>query len=74
MGIIGLIVASVVFTSRLASLECLGTPYLTPISPINIKSLKDSIIRVSRKDLKNRPSYLTNNTTRMGDINEEDSI
>ena len=74
MGIIGFLLIFMIFVARLASLECLGTPYLTPISPINIRSLKDSIIRVSRKNLKNRPTYLTNNVTRMGDIDEKDNI
>ena len=74
MGIIGFLLVFIVFVARLASLECLGTPYLTPISPINIRSLKDSLIRVSRKSLKNRPTYLTNNLTRMGDIDEKDNI
>ena len=74
MGMIGFILMFTIFIARIASLECLGTPYLTPISPINIKSLKDSIIRVSRKKLKNRPTYLTNNVTRMGDIDEKDNI
>lgn len=74
MGIIGLILIFIIFVARLASLECVGTPYLTPISPINIRSLKDSIIRVSRKNLKNRPSYLTNNIKRMRDIDEKDNI
>lgn len=74
MGIIGFLLIFIVFIARLASLECIGTPYLTPISPINIKSLKDSLIRVSRKGLKDRPAYLTNNITRMSDIDEKDNI
>ena len=74
IGIIGFLLIFIIFIARLASLECLGTPYLTPISPINIRSLKDSLIRVSRKNLKNRPTYLTNNLTRMGDIDEKDNI
>ena len=74
IGIIGFILMFIIFISKLVSLECLGIPYLTPISPISIKSLNDSLIRVSRKNLKNRPNYLTNNVTRMEDINEKDNI
>ena len=74
MGIIGFILMFIVFIAKLSSLECIGTPYLTPFSPINVRSLKDSLIRVSRKKLKNRPTYLTNNITRIGDINEKDNI
>lgn len=71
MGIIGFVLMFIIFIAKLASLECLGTPYLTPFSPLSIRSLKDSLIRVSRKNLKNRPTYLTKNVKRMGDTNEE---
>lgn len=74
MGVIGIIIALIIFIARLASLECIGTPYLTPISPINVRNLFDSVIRISRKKLKKRPSYLTNNVTRMSDIDEKDNI
>lgn len=73
LGIIGFMVAFIIFIAKLASLECLGTPYLTPFSPLNIRGIKDSIIRVSRKKMKYRPSYLTDNIKRMGDMNEENS-
>lgn len=71
MGLIGFVVMFVVFITKLSSMECLGTPYLTPFSPLNIRSLKDSLIRVSRKNLKQRPEYLTKNLTRLEDNYEE---
>jgi len=71
MGLIGFVAMFIIFIAKLASLECLGTPYLTPFSPLNIRSLKDSIIRVSRKKLKERPEYLTKNIQRLGDDYEE---
>lgn len=73
LGIIGFMVAFFIFIAKLSSLECLGIPYLTPFSPLNIRSLKDSIIRVSRKKLKNRPNYLTNNIKRIGDEYEKNN-
>lgn len=73
LGIIGFMVAFIIFIAKLASLECLGTPYLTPFSPLNIRSLKDSVIRVSRKKIKDRPTYLTNNIKRMDDIYEKNN-
>lgn len=73
LGIIGFMVAFLIFIAKLASLECLGVPYLTPYSPLNIKALKDSIIRVSRKKLKNRPEYLTTNKQRMSDKYEKNN-
>lgn len=71
MGLIGFVATFIIFVAKLSSLECLGTPYLTPISPLRIRSLKDSIIRVSRKKLKDRPVYLTKNLKRLDDNYEE---
>ena len=71
MGLIGFVAMFIIFVAKLASLECLGTPYLTPFSPLNIRSLKDSIIRVSRKKIKERPEYLTKNLKRLDDNYEE---
>lgn len=73
MGIIGFMVMFIIFIAKLASMECLDTPYLTPFSPLNIKSLKNSLIRVSRKYLKNRPAYLTKNLKRIGDNYEKNN-
>lgn len=73
MGLIGFVAMFIIFVAKLSSLECLGTPYLTPFSPLNIRSLKDSIIRVSRKNLKYRPEYLTKNLKRMDDSYEKNN-
>lgn len=67
MGIIGIVVAFIIFISKLASIECLGTSYLTPISPLYIKSIKQSVFRVNRKKIKNRPDFLTDNLKRLDD-------
>ncbi|MBQ9072577.1 MAG: spore germination protein [Bacilli bacterium] len=71
MGLIGFVAMFIIFVAKLSSMECLGTPYLTPFSPLNIRSLKDSLIRVSRKNLKERPQYLTKNLKRLDDNYEE---
>lgn len=73
LGLIGFVVIFIIFIAKLCSLECLGTPYLTPFSPLNIRSLKDSIIRVSRKKLKQRPEYLTKNLNRLDDSYEKNN-
>lgn len=67
MGIIGIVVVFIIFIAKLSSIECLGTTYLTPISPLMSKNLKNSFIRLDRKKLKNRPDFLTNNLKRMDD-------
>ena len=67
MGIIGIVVALIIFIAKLSSIECLGTSYLTPISPLFTKSLKNSFIRINRKKLKDRPNFLTDNLKRLDD-------
>ena len=67
MGIIGIVVALIIFIAKLSSIECLGTSYLTPISPLFIKDLKNDFIRFNRKRLKNRPNFLTKNLKRLDD-------
>lgn len=67
LGVIGIFIISIIFVAKLTSLECLGTPYIAPISPLKINELKDSLIRVSRRNLIKRPSYLTDNLRRIKD-------
>ena len=67
MGIIGIVVALIIFIAKLSSIECLGTSYLTPISPLFTKSLKNTFIRLNRKKLKDRPEFLTENLKRLDD-------
>lgn len=73
LGLIGVVVALIVFIAKLASMDCLDVDYLTPISPLKISSLKDNIVRLSRKKLKTRPEFLTDNITRMRDADEKNN-
>lgn len=66
MGIVGIVAGGIIFVAKLASLESLGTPYLTPISPLNLKAQKDNLIRTPRNKLHKRPEYLAEkNQTRL---------
>ena len=70
-GLIGIVIAGILFTTKLSSIVTNGTPYLAPFSPLNIVGLKDSIIRVPINKLKKRPSYITQkDQTKLGDANE----
>lgn len=69
-GLIGVVLAGIIFINRLASIVTNDVSYLTPFSPLYIKSLKDSVIKFPTNKLKNRPPYLTKNTTKLGDNNE----
>lgn len=71
MGSIGFLVASIIFIVKLCSIETLEIPYLTPISPLYINYLKESIFTLPRNKIKRRPSYLAHkNLYRMDDTNE----
>lgn len=66
MGIIGIVAGGIIFVAKLASLETMGTPYLAPLSPLNLTAQKDGIARFSRKKLKKRPIYISQkNQTRL---------
>ncbi len=50
LGIIGIVFAFIYFITNLCLTNSFGTPYLTPFIPTNVKSLKDSIIRINPKE------------------------
>lgn len=58
MGIIGLVITSIMFITKLSSLEILEIPYLSAISPFNLKEQKDAILKFSKTEIKTRPSFL----------------
>ena len=66
-GMIGIVVTGLILIIKLCSIEVLDTPYLLPFSPLNKKSLKDSIMLVPSYKRKYRQEYITNNIVRNGD-------
>lgn len=68
LGIFGVVTTFIYFTIKMASLESFGLPYLYPLSPTNYAGLKNSIIKFPAKDLKKRQSALSNNKTRLKDV------
>lgn len=70
-GLIGIVVAGIIFITKLASITTNDVPYLVPFSPLRFTELKDAIIRFPINKLKKRPHYLApNNQTKLGDQNE----
>lgn len=70
-GLIGIVVAGIIFITKLASVSTDEVPYLVPFSPLRPTELKDAIIRLPINKLKKRPDYLApNNQTKLGDKNE----
>ncbi len=66
-GLIGFIVAGVIFITKLCSLEIQGIPYMSPISPFYKNSQSYAIIRKSKDKQKYRPFFLNiKNFKRLG--------
>ena len=70
MGLIGFVCAGIIFTTKLASMESFGIAYLQPFSPFNKTFFQDAIFTKPHNKMKERPSFLTKNTKRLGDNNE----
>lgn len=67
LGIIGIMIASILFINKLCSIKILDVNYLTPISPFINKDIKNALFKEDINKIKNRPSYLTHNTKKAGD-------
>lgn len=69
-GLIGIFIGLIMFITKLSSLETLDTPYLSPISPLNIKDWKQEIIRTPMNTITKRPSYLANKNITKLEVDE----
>lgn len=58
LGTYGILIATIVITTYVASFENFGVPYLSPFAPLVPRDLKDSIIKLSMVDAKERTSSL----------------
>lgn len=66
-GLIGFIVAGIIFITKLCSLEIEGIPYMAPISPFYKNAQSYAIIRKSKDKQKYRPFFLNiKNFKRLG--------
>lgn len=67
LGIIGILSFSLIFLTKLASLENLDTSFISPLSPLDIEANKNAILKLETPKLFKRPKYISNiNTTRQG--------
>ncbi|MBJ7988044.1 spore germination protein, partial [Bacillus cereus] len=70
-GIIGIMVGMTIIIIHLLSLESLGVPYSTPVSPLRISDLKDAFIHFPLKMIKKRPlSLQPKQVNQQGDMRE----
>ena len=69
-GLIGFVIATIIFINKLSSMVYNNVCYLAPFSPLYIESLDDSIIKLPANKLKYRSSFVTKNITKLGDKND----
>lgn len=58
LGLFGIAIISLEILSHLASLRSLGVPYLSPAAPLNIRGLKDVLLRAPLWSMDSRPAFL----------------
>lgn len=72
LGLVGVAITGIIFITKLSSIECLGTPYLAPITPFYVIKEPSSLFRKNLKKVKERSLYLNSkDVTRLGDISEK---
>lgn len=59
MGVVGFVVASLLFIIKMSSIEYNGVPYLSPTAPLDIEAQKNGLIKMSTTRLFKRPIYLS---------------
>jgi len=69
LGLLGLALGLMVVVNHILSLRSFGVPYMDPYAPLNMKAMKDSIIRFPFYKLKKRPSNIhPQDKTRLGEM------
>ncbi|MEN6462093.1 MAG: spore germination protein [Syntrophomonas sp.] len=58
IGVFGIVILSLELLSFMASMRSFGTPYFSPIMPLNFADLKDTLIRAPLWTMDNRPQTL----------------
>lgn len=60
-GIVGIVIAGIIFINKLAAITTLDEPFLIPLSPLYFKELKNSITKEPINKNTERPVYITHN-------------
>lgn len=66
-GIVGIVVASIIFVNKLSTITTFNEPFLIPLSPLYLKELANSITKKPTNKNTKRPPYLTHNTKKVGE-------
>ncbi|MDI3480572.1 MAG: spore germination protein [Tepidanaerobacteraceae bacterium] len=64
MGLMGIMLATLILLSYLASLRSFGVPYLSPLGPLKPRDLQDSIVRVPWWMMRWRPHLIGSKSKR----------
>ena len=68
LGLYGMLAASMVIMTHLASFDSYGAPYLAPNAPMILSDMKDNLFKANLYKMKARPKSVPNvNEKRMGD-------
>lgn len=59
LGFLGVTLGLLILFTHMCSLRSFGTPYISPVSPLNVKELKDVYIRAPLWMLNTRPQFIT---------------
>lgn len=59
LGVIGIISMSLIWITKMASLENVNTSFLSPLSPLDIDANKDTIIKMEAPKIFKRPGYVS---------------
>ena len=60
LGLYGIMLGVILILIHLSSLRSFGVNYLSPISPLNLRGLKDFIVRFPWWHMRHRPHYAIN--------------
>lgn len=63
-GLYGILIGFIALVLHVCSLSSFGVPYMTPLAPLNLTGLKDSIVRFPIWDILTRPPYISKNRVR----------
>jgi len=58
LGIYGILVGLLIIVGHMASLRSFGVPYLSPLAPMSVGDLKDTLIRAPWSEMEHRPTSL----------------
>jgi len=67
LGLFGVMIALILLTTHLVSLRSFGIPYTAPLAPLNLRDLKDVLIRPPLWALDKRPHSIRTRDTRRQD-------